>query len=51
MLCTLKTAFDLFEQNYKFYVLKDYCASVHGKETHDNAIGILERNLGKENII
>ena len=33
--CVQKTAIDLFEQNYDVYVLKDYCMSHLGKETHD----------------
>ena len=33
--CVQKTAIDLFEQNYDVYVLKDYCMSHLGKETHN----------------
>ena len=49
--CILKTAFDLFEDGYNIYVLKDYSACTLGKERHENAIEILERNIGKEYII
>ena len=49
--CILKTAFDLFEQNYNVYVLKDYCACIYGINRHNNALEILERNIGKEFII
>ena len=49
--CVLKTAFDMFENLYNVYVLKDYCASIHGTEVHNNAIKLLERNIGKEYII
>lgn len=49
--CVLKTAFDLFESNYDVYILKDFCASTHGKETHDNALEILKRNIGIDKII
>lgn len=49
--CILKTAFDLFEQNYNVYVLKDYCACTYGINRHNNALEILERNIGKEFII
>lgn len=49
--CVLKTAFDLFENEYNVYVLKDYCACVHGTERHNNAIEILKRNIGKASVI
>ena len=49
--CVLKTAFDLFENEHDVYVLKDYCASTLGKERHNNAIEILKRNIGKQNVI
>ena len=46
-----KTAIDLFEQNYDVYVLKDYCMSHLGKETHDFHINNLARLIGKDRII
>lgn len=49
--CVLKTAFDLFENNYNVKVLRNYCASFISKDRHDNAISILERNIGKNNVI
>jgi len=49
--CVLKTAFDLFENNYDVYILKEYCASITGKETHNNALEILKRNIGLDKII
>jgi len=49
--CVLKTAFDLFENNYDVYVLKDYCACTHGINKHNNAIEILKRNIGSDKII
>lgn len=49
--CVLKTALDMFEKGYDVYVLKDYSASTHGKKRHDNAIQILERNIGKGYVI
>ena len=49
--CVLKTAFDLFENGYKFYILKELCACTHGEERKNNALQILERNLGKDKII
>ncbi len=49
--CILKTAFDLFENDYEFYILKDYCACMHGKRRNDNALTILKRNVGIDTII
>lgn len=49
--CILKTAFDLFENEYNVYVLKDYCACFYGKKSHTNAIEILKRNIGEEYVI
>lgn len=49
--CILKNAFDLFEAGYNVYVLKDYCACTRGIERHNNAIKILERNIGEKYII
>ncbi len=49
--CILKTAFDLFENGYNVYVLKDYCACTHGEVRHNNAIEILKRNIGEEYVI
>lgn len=49
--CILKTAFDLFENEYNVYILKDYCACMYGKERHNNALAILSRNIGKDKII
>ena len=49
--CVLKTAFDLFENEYDVYVLKDYCACMYGIERHNNAIEILKRNIGYDKVI
>lgn len=49
--CILKTAFDLFKNEYNVYILKDYCACMYGKERHNNALAILSRNIGKDKII
>lgn len=49
--CVLKTAFDLFENEYDVYVLKDYCACMKGNERHNNAIEILQRNIGYDKVI
>ena len=42
---------DLFEQNYDVYVLKDYCMSNKGKETHEFYINNLARLIGKDKVI
>lgn len=49
--CVLKTALDLFENNYNIYILKDYCACTHGIEKHNNALEIIARCIGKNKII
>lgn len=49
--CVLKSAMDLFEHNIRPMVLIDYCASNGGTESHEAAIKVLERNIGKPQII
>ena len=49
--CVLKTAVDLFENNYDVKVIKDLCASSGGTEYHNYGIKLLERFIGKDNII
>lgn len=49
--CVLKSAFDLFEMGYDVKVLKDYCACTHGIKSHMNALDILRRNIGYNNIV
>lgn len=49
--CVLKTALDLFEGKYNVKVLKDYCACTHGIKSHENALNILKRCIGEDNII
>ena len=49
--CVLKSAFDLFEKGYDVKVLKDYCACTHGIKRHMNALDILRRNIGYNNIM
>lgn len=49
--CVLNTAIDLFERGICPKVLIDYCFSNGGQKYHDAAISILERNIGKDNIV
>ena len=49
--CVLKTAVDLFENNYNVKVLKDYCMSPWGKDIHNSAIAIIKNLIGNNNII
>lgn len=49
--CVQKTALDMFEQNYNVYILKDYCMSHIGEETHNAYINNMKRLIGKDRII
>lgn len=49
--CVLKTSIDLFENNYNVKVIKDLCMSHSGIEMHDSAINILNKMIGKDNVI
>ena len=49
--CVLKTAADLFENNIRTKVLAHYSASNGGQESHDAAICVLQRLIGKDNVI
>ena len=46
-----KTAFDLFENNIKTYILQEYCMSSGGEKYHYEAIDILKRSIGEKFII
>lgn len=48
--CVLKSATDCFERNISFEVLINYCASNGGVESHNAAIKVLERTIGRQNI-
>ena len=49
--CVLKTALDLFENNYDIKVIEDCSMSHSGIEYHDYAISILKKMIGSQNII
>ncbi len=49
--CVMKNALDLFEQNIKVKVLKDYSMSHSGIDYHNAAIKILQKLIGKDNVI
>ena len=49
--CILKTAIDLFEQEYDFYLLKDYCMSSFSLEIHKEALDVLNLLIGPKRII
>ena len=49
--CVLKTALDLFENNYEVYILKDYCMCGAGEKIHNEAIENLKRLIGREYVI
>jgi nicotinamidase-related amidase len=49
--CVLETAVDLFENNIHPYVLAHYSASNGGEQSHKAAIAVLNRLIGKKNII
>lgn len=48
--CVLATAIELFDQNIRPIVLTQYCASNGGKKSHNAAITVLERTIGKAQI-
>lgn len=48
--CIYKTAMDLIENNVRPVVLKDYCFSAD-QVFHDIGLKLLERNIGKHNIV
>ncbi len=49
--CVLKTAIDLFENNYNFRVIENCSMSHSGKEFHEFAVKMLKKLVGEQNII
>ena len=48
--CVLATAIELFDCNIRPIVLAQYCASNGGKRSHNAALTVLERTIGKAQI-
>ena len=48
--CVYKTAMDVVENNIRPIILKDYCFS-ENQDMHEMGIKLLERNIGKHNIV
>lgn len=49
--CVMKTAMDLFEYDFTPYIIADCCASSGGEKYHLEALDLLKRNIGKNQII
>lgn len=49
--CVMASALSLFEYGKVPRVLVDYCGSIAGLEYHNMALRILERNIGKDQLI
>lgn len=49
--CVLKTALDLFENNYNVFVIENLCKSHSGKKNHDFAIKLLKKLIGNGSVI
>lgn len=48
--CVLKTALDAIEMNCTPIVLKDLCASMSGNIFHENALDLLKKLIGSQNV-
>lgn len=44
--CIMGIAFQLFDNEYDFSILTEYCYSSGGKEYHDMAVKLMQRNFG-----
>lgn len=49
--CVLKTALDLFDNDYNVKVIEDCSMSHSGYKMHESAINILKKNIGSNNVI
>lgn len=49
--CVMKTALDLFENNYDVKVIENCSMSHSGTNAHNAAIKILKKLIGKQNVI
>ena len=49
--CVLKTATDLFERGIRPIVLEHYCASNGGEDSHKAALRVMERTIGRNQIV
>ncbi|MGN1379411.1 MAG: isochorismatase family protein [Bacilli bacterium] len=49
--CVLKTALDLFENNFDVKVIEDCCMSHSGIKYHNYAINMLKKLIGSQNVI
>lgn len=50
-ICVTKCAVDLFEKGIKPVVMKDYCATHAGEDLQEAALIILERYIGKNQVV
>lgn len=49
--CVLSTALGLFDNGYKVKIIEELCASSGGEDVHQAALAVLERCLGRDNVI
>ncbi len=50
-ICVTKIAVDLFENDITPFILKDYCATTGGNESHKHSLKALGRFIGENQII
>ncbi len=49
--CVLSTALGLFDNGYKVKIIEELCASSGGEDVHQAALAVLERCIGRDNVI
>jgi len=49
--CVLSTALGLFDNGYKAKIIEELCASSGGEDVHQAALAVLERCIGRDNVI